>query len=639
MDTKTKRADIDVLAAWAGLGLGIVGILLSEYYGLNRTHLGCAICVACLGYLATRHWLPKRESTYCRSRWQTSDRIFACATVLFLVLLLASVAVVSRSLYRRPATYFWLFASAAVLLTAQIALLDLSAPWRQRALLGQILLLGISLRAGAFFLYPTVSGNDPFVHQRWIDELIATGKFPQHTSYASFPIVHLLAAALSLMLGSTSKVGLFGVSVLHSLALLAAFPIGKRLLGIRTGLLAALLLSFSDYQILWGIQIIPNTLGIAWFLLAMMALVKREADVDSREKMGWTISALLFLGVVLFTHTLSTFVLLVTLSAILTTGTVLKWVKLSTTKSSVVSTTLPILLGVAMPAYWMHSFPNPERDFFTRTVLSISSALLMAQLGSAEAVSIAGSIDAWAVFAGEAGWTLLLIPALMGALSSLNQKLRRTESLIWAQLMALFLATVYVSGVMGIQQILPARWVPFLYLPACLLAASLLSRLLAAPTWKALASFTIVVLLSATVFLMATSPSKSALDSPLYAESLSVRPGFYTSELAGMRHAEHTYPGPLAASAKSRRFLQSARSIDPRQPESYERASLVVMREFDIAKGFFIPFTKRQLIEIIPPTPEFLAHLDGPSRVQVYDSGTVQLFLSTSYVDTAQYSE
>ena len=62
------------------------------------------------------------------------------------------------------------------------------------------------------------------------------------------------------------------VSVLQSLSLVAVFPIGNLLFDQKTGLLAFLFLSLCDYQLQWGMQIIPMTLGIAMFALLLWAL-------------------------------------------------------------------------------------------------------------------------------------------------------------------------------------------------------------------------------------------------------------------------------------------------------------------------------------------------------------------------------
>lgn len=632
MKNKILRFDIDVIVALAGLVVGVAGVLASEYYTLNRSHLACAICIASLGYLVTRNLLPGRESVHPRAKWQTKDQLFVVVTILFFVLLLASIAILTHSLYRRPPIYFLFFIGAAALLVLQITLLDLDAPWKQQLLLGQILLLGISFKAGAFFFYPTVSGIDPFGHQQWIEELLATGEFPQNVGYTPFPVMHLLAGATSLICGNSSKMGLFSVSILYSIALLAVFPMGKKLLGARTGLIAALLLSLSDYQIMWGVQIIPTSLGIAWFTLILMALAKRDGAEASQDKLVWTISVLLFLGVMLFTHTLSAFVLLVALVTILTTTALLALSKLSP-RRTVVSMTLAGLFGIAMLTYWMWSFPHPERAFFTKMVLSFRSAMSVAQVGDVELVTQIGSFDALTVFAGEAGWTLLLVPATMGLISAFNPRLRSTEFLVWALLMAVFLGIVYGSGVMGVQQILPSRWIAFLYVPVCLLVASFLSRLLATSNWNTfLASFT-VLLLCAILALMITSPSKSIPDSPLYAASLSIRSAFYTSELVGMKYAERTYQGPLAASWRSGRFRGlTSDTIDPLQPDSYKPANLIIVRDDDISKGFRSPSLGR--LRMV--SQELIDHLKGPSRVRVYDNGTVRLFLSTSYTNALQ---
>ena len=56
------------------------------------------------------------------------------------------------------------------------------------------------------------------------------------------------------------------------------------------------------------------------------------------------------------------------------------------------------------------------------------------------------------------------------------------------------------------------------------------------------------------------------------------------------------------------------------------------MGELDISKGFFIPFPKEKVIEVVEPSQEFFHHLDGSSRLRIYDSGTIQLYLSTNNI-------
>ena len=636
MENRVVPSGIDTLAALVGIAVGAAGVVASEFYALNRTHLGLAICVGCLGYLVMRNLFAEGESATLTDGWRSSNPVFIVGAALFLLLVALSAVILQRALYQRPPVYFAFLLSAAALLVFEIALLDLTSPWKQHLLLAQILLLGVGMRAGAFYLYPSVSGNDPFSHQRWINELLAAGELPQNTSYSSIPLMHLLAGAIGLIFNGSARAGLFSISALHSIALLAVFPIGSKLFGARTGLSAAVLLNLSDYQIQWGVQIIPMSLGITWFVLILMALLQREDATLSSTRLSWTVVILLFLWAILFTHTLSSLILLMALLAIGTTIYFLKLSRLSL-KSTVVSMTLAGLFGIAMLAFWMWSFPSPGEDFFSRLILSIKLALSTAQLGSTEMVTIAGSLDAWTVFVMEAGWTLLLAVAIMGLLFSFKPSLRRMEFLVWSLLMVVLLGIIYVGGVMGIQIILPARWMAFLYIPVCLLAGSFLSQLLGARSWQKLTSSFAVLLLGAITLLMLTSPTRSIPDSPLYTADLSTRPGLYESELAGLDYAHRVYRAPLAASAKSRRYLLEADLIDPRTPSSYEPASVIVVREPDINDGFWIPFPKQQLVEIVPPTQEFLRHLSGISRVRAYDNGTVQLFVSTDMPDTVEY--
>ncbi|MBN1993405.1 MAG: glycosyltransferase family 39 protein [Anaerolineae bacterium] len=633
MNINTITSRTDVFLAIVGLGIGIAAIFASEYYNLNRTHLGYAISIACLIYLSIRNFLSERKSSNPSSFWQTATEPFVIVVFVFLIFLLTSIFVLRESLYYRNPAYFGFFLSAVAIVVLQITILDCAPTWKQAVLLGQILLLSISFRAGAFFLYPSVSGNDPFYHQRLIEELMVTGEVPE-SSYSPFPVMHLLAAVFCLVSGLTSKMGIFLVSILQSIALLGVFPIGKMLFEARTGLFAALLISLSDYQIQWGVQIIPMTLAIVFFILILLSLFERKESQKPGEKISWTIIIILFSSIMVLTHSLATLILFFALLVMMALPGLMRFINDRMSRSSIlVSTTLSIIVGVGMLSYWMVSYLRPNLDFFSLATLSVKSALSTVELGNVESVSIAGSLNKWSVFLGEAGWTVLLIFSLVGALASFNNQTQENDSVVLTSLLGAFLGVTYGASVIGAAAILPARWIVFLYVPASLLVATVLSRLLYIQgKLKIMASLTTPLILFLILALMITSPTRSIPDSPLYVSNLSVRPGFYISEIEGFNYVKNVYGNnTLAASAKSSLYLDKAEIIDPRNPTTYEPASLIVHREYDMIKGFSIPFPKEQVIELVPPSESFADYLSGPSRLRVYDNGIVQSFLSLDF--------
>ena len=617
----------DIIAAILGVGVGAGAIFLSDLYNLNRSHLGFAVLIAGFSYLFLNKYITSESRTKNLSYLQTSSRIFTSGSGLFFLLLIISIFVVRESLYNRSALYLGFFVSALIVLLIQITLLDCDPSWKQRVLLAQILLMTISFKAGAFYLYPSISGIDPFYHQRYIDGLIATG-FIQENAYSRFPSMQLLSGVFSLVVDTPSKNGFFYISILYSIALLAVFPIGKKILNARAGLLAAMLVCIIDYQVFWGIQITPMTLAITFFLLVLMSLIGRRDSQKSNVKLGWTIIIILISGAMILTHTLSTLIFFIALIVTLILSEYIKLTKRQSRKREMANWALVLLVGVAILSYWMNSFTMPGGSFFESVIFSIKSALSMAELGKVQMVSVAGSLDKWDVFAGEAGWTLLLIPALIGAMVSLKFGAKKIEELTLVFVFATYLLVAYGAGITGVAGILPDRWISFLSILTSLLASLTLSRLL--NKRKIVLSILILLFLFTTSFLLITSPTRVIPDSPLYAQILSTRPGFFASELSGMDYARDLSINDLSASSLSKLYLSEAKEIDPRDPDTYQSQNLMVLREFDLNKGFFNPFPQDKINEFVPPPQEFLDYIHGLERIKVYDNGEVSLYLSSN---------
>ncbi|HJZ05360.1 MAG TPA: hypothetical protein VJ327_05875 [Patescibacteria group bacterium] len=617
----------DIIAAIFGIITGLGAIYLSELYKLNRSHLGFAILFAGLCYLFLNKYITSLSTTKNLSNWQISSKLFAIGSGLFIVILSMSVLIIRNSLYHRSAIYLGFFEAAVVVLILQIILLDLNPPWKQKVLLLQILLMATSLSAGAFYLFPSLSGNDSFYHQRYVDGLITTG-FIQENAYSSFPAMHLISGVFSLVVDTPSKNGFYYVSVLYSIALLAVFPIGKKILNARAGLLAAMLVCIIDYQVFWEIQITPMTLAITFFLLVLMALMERRDTQNPREKLGWTIIIILISGVMIFTHTLATLIFMIALLVIMIFSEFANLINKQSGNREMANWALVLLVGVAILSYWMNIFANPGEYFFDSVIFSIKSALSIAELGKVQMVSIAGSLDKWEVLAGEAGWALLLVPALIGVMISLKFGAKKIEGFTLAFVFAIYLLVAYGAGITGVAGILPDRWISFLSILTSLLAALTLSRLL--NIRKMVLSGLVLLFLFITSLLLITSPTRAIPDSPLYAQNLSTRPGFFASELSGMDYARDLSVNNLSASSLSKLYLSEAKEIDPRMPDTYRSENLIVLREFDLNKGFFIPFPKDKINEFVLPPREFLDYLTGPERMRVYDNGEVSLFLSSN---------
>ncbi len=627
---KTERLTMILCIAGAGASLAVVG--LSEYFQLNRSYLGIAAFAGFMIYLVSRKYLTEQaanEEAGQMQGWRRSPNVFALLLAVFTALLTSSILHLHNLAgYQRDLLYFILFFSAVLAVLVQLFLLDIHPERRKRLLLVQIFLLGLSYKASAYFLYPSLSGNDPFYHQRLVDQYLSTGQFPREEFYILFPIFHFLTAAMAKGGLVDVKTAFFYTSILQSLSLLLVYPVGKRVFGARAGLIAVLLLTLSDYQILWGVQVIPMTLGIVLYTVCLMGLYFLQDGPENRN--GWVILIAVLGLVMVFTHNLSSLILLTSLFLVFAANIIMHFFQGSKNKFQTVGLSLFLIIAIATITYWGGISEKPEITFFQRVVASIVASLNEAKLGNTEMVSLAYSMGLWETTVLDAGWVLLLFFMIPGLLATLFKK---EQAFSFAVLSVGLLFITYGTAVTGARHILSARWFAFVYIFCALFAGFALDRWMRKSesetrkqsVFRTIFQAAISMILIVLVFAMATSPVRSNTDSPLYLGNLSPRPGFYESELVGMEYFLEHNQGESATSSKTRRYVNQGTVIDPRDEKTYANIPRLLIRQYDYEKGFFIPYPQYQLTDNVMPTTEYLEYLERFCK-RSYDNGEVYIY-------------
>ncbi|MCD4671451.1 MAG: hypothetical protein K8R77_02200 [Anaerolineaceae bacterium] len=623
----------DIFLAVLGVVTGTAEIFVSNYFHLNRAYFGYTILAACLFYLASYRVFASvqdEEPTDLRNQSAFVFILFSCLSLAFL---LVSVLLLRASnSYLRGIDYISLFLGAVVFTVVQIVFFDTSAVWKQRLILGQILLLGIGFKASGFFQYPTLMGNDPFYHLDLIERFIDTRQFPQGEAYSSFPLFHVLVTVFSLLSSLDLKSSFFIISVMQSLSLLSVFLIGKVLFDQKTGLLAFLFLSLSDYQLQWGIQIIPMTVGIIVFALLLMSVVLRNR-YRKRFRTTWTVILILLIVVMIFIHTLSTLILVLSVIILFLAFVFFQDDRNLQGRLQFISLTFVLIASVAPVVHWSYNATVPEQTFLARVVLTVRMSLREAYLGDVQMVSGAGFLSEWQVFLGDLGWVMLLLLTVVGILGCLRLFSKQATIMALIVLTCVLIFTTYGGAFIGLRQILPARWISFLYIPACIFSAFGIKQLLcfnSPRSDRALVQFFkkswLALLVILTVGAMTTSPLRSMPDSPLYLEELSIRPGFYNAEVTGRDQAlARQQAGQIAASSKTGRYLKDISEVDPREADTYQDSAFILVRQFDLRNGFFIPYPDYQVSDYVLPTKEFDDYLTN-SCWRSYDNGEVFLY-------------
>jgi hypothetical protein len=615
--------EIDKYLAIFGIIIGFIAIFLSLRYHLNREYLGVAIITGSSLYIVCRNLLKRRQvKVYRFPRWS-----IWVTFILFMFFIFFSETVVRNSLYYRSAGYILLIMGAVIICLLQVELFvdQANLSWMITAILLEICVLGLSVKSSAFFMYPDVSGNDPFFHQRVIQEIVTQGIIPV-TSYQSLPLMHLISASFMFLTDLSSKFGLFYISILQSLVYLGLYFLGKGISDSKTGLIAVILFSLSDYSIQWGVQIIPMTVGTILFTLILISVFQRAYSRDEKDKTSWTVVIIILGASLIVAHSLSSLIVLVVLATIaLATSIYNLFIK---TKDWV-QWSLTILLCIGLFTYWMYAFSSPGLDFFSMVVKSFNSAIATAEVGDVSRVSLAQELNYTSVLLSEMGWSLLLVITIAGALESITKRIRQPSGRLIAAITGVLLIVTYGGAIIGAGAILPARWIVFLYVPAAVLGASYLTKMIASSTnMLRISGLLFVVVIS---FFMITQPGRAMPDSPLYAPEFGFRLGFYSSEIQGLDFVLHHFDSSckVVASSKSDLYLYQAGQLDPRKPNTYQKANIIVLRSFDEINGVFIPFEPGKIYYYAPITPEFVSYLLQPQILRSYDDGSVKIFATS----------
>ena len=477
---------------------------------------------------------------------QPVSRRAVLATWTSFCLMLACVALLAHhAVVERPPVFFALTAAATTML-----LLTLRPPLsagRLAAFLGGALLLSLLLRGSVFFLTPGLPGSDAWGHAELVRSLAIEGHVPAQWDspyYLHYPLYHIAVSMVSLASGLPLKAALYAaVGIPLVCSALCLYVAVQRFSGRFAACLSALLVLGSSYHLQWGTQLIPTSMGLALFTLALMLTLKG----DWRHSATGVTLLLVCCTALVLCHTVSSFILWTALLALLA-GTVMARGPHSEdlTRLSTRSIAIPLLyLTVAMFTYWgLSPYTSAGDSFLNRILLTLRDSVTRDAAFLDRPAQAPGVLADQLLSISGFAWYYLLVAA--GSLSVLRPETRTSTLRIVAFAAGALTAFVFVFPLFGIRNILPHRWFAFIWVLAAPLAAEgfadLTSRWRHAAT-RLTAAAAGFGLLS---FLMATAPVSNT-DSPLYASRITQRLTFHQSELSAAAWLSLKCGGPLAS--------------------------------------------------------------------------------------------
>ena len=528
----------------------------------------------------------------------------------------------------------------------------------------EIVALAFIVRYAALYTTPGFVGIDIWTHvtdiAARIDAANSLSAISGNKHYAS-PLYHLLVVTTSMFADVSLRSGLYlSVGVAMPLSVLLVYAATVQLVDARWAVLAALLYSFGDYFIEWGIHLIPTSHGLVFFLAVLYMLVRvMQTDYRLRD-----FAVLVFLTVaVVFTHQVSSFIMLVLLGAALLAQLVLTLGlfdppdargALGSKKPANLFGLLTFDVGLAIFTWSLTPY---NRGTFLGTVLSYLQQTIKESAGfmniaqpsassspAAAAIPKPTTVERIAKYIDTVGFLLLLLGAFVGCLYVVHR--RRARHSVFTLLLASALMLVFVLGLpmFGIRNFIPQRWFAFLYAPLAVLTAVGFRYLDAELNPRVLA---VGLLLFALVFPGAmVMSSNGTLDNPAFPD-FQTRVSYTESELAavdsigrmtGSPKSENLLPSEVLYTDQPYQTLYTRRGAYPSDMATVMANGTAVDRNVTVYRRY--QSTGAPLFDAGPgigwTTQIERERMCRPSQAVLYANGNVQLCVDNSATRTVE---
>ncbi|WP_234394479.1 hypothetical protein [Thermococcus piezophilus] len=392
--------------------------------------------------------------------------------------------------------------------------------------------------------------------------------------------------------------------------------------------MSMLLASLSPHVLQPRYMYFPSSFTVIFFIFIVYLILSTQPTLKSY------ILLVIALIVTLFSHPLIPLILIFTFSVILATSKLLKISKMTLSRSII------LFFVILTLTKWMMSTSSGETSFFELFILSVKHALTSEETFITSATL--APLYTWSdIILYDLGMVILMFWGIVGGFYILSSHLdrRRTEdypkkekikkSSLLSIFALLFIPLPYILTVLYPQS-LPSRWFPFIEIIMSIFGSVgiiITSQILSKRNFQYVASLITCIL----VFFMITSPIVNP-NSQIYATKLSNRQALTESEIYSGLFLNSLHINEVHANSKYLIFVNTSLArpenfINPKNPNTY-KSGLVVIRNYDLQKGFTIPLfgAKGKLLEIIRPSKQFYNFLRNSNKI--YENGEVRVYFS-----------
>lgn len=598
--TRESLKGIDGIFAALGFLFGLSMTLMNLVYTSKDLFLlSPVIAVSCMLYL---RYSSKFKEKLHGSPLQISHRNNTILSIIWWFLISAALVTYHFSeIYTRHPLFFFFTSGAVAVLGVQIITFLGSNKTNVLIFITKILLLSLILRASAYFVSPYPVGSDPWVHLEYIKYFVELGRVTVPPDflfyYVNYPIAHLHATC-TVLLGSISPHdAMFVLGVILTLSTIVTFLIVRMLTeNVQLALISMLLLNFTDVQIQWSIQVIAMSFAIA--IYAFIIFFTLKVNSKSGNKNEFVALLIVFLSTIVWTHTISAFITLVSLFA-LVAGHILYEILYNRNIFSIQSrnTRLLIIPLIFLTVIIIYHWMDPAYPFFDKTFGGLLRSLSMEAefLGATTLSNIHGR---WEELLQPVGFCLYVFFGIIGTLYCLSHKEQAKKYFPLVALVLVLFFVRYAFPIFGMRNIIPDRWPAFAFICFTLfIGLGVLCAVNLLKTKKSILYAVTIFFFVGSLFMITGASSNQ--DSPLYGGEISLKLIWTESEMNMYAHInetyngtifadEHTHTRPFSTYLKSRKTVPFQISPDGAVDTEILTSGLVIWRQDSLTRSMHV---------------------------------------------------
>lgn len=395
----------------------------------------------------------------------TSANLYKLSAILFFVVLTSLLSIYHAEGLWRSDTIFHL----TFLLYGLVGLTILTKP-NPIIGLSLITLVGLFTRLTAYYASERYAGVDIYGHVELINGIVTAGSLEPFSASKYFyaPFYHIQAAQGQILFDVSTKDALalttmVGITILP---ILVVYLVTCRFWSTRIGLIAALLYVGSDHVIARSVHLIPNSLGVTLFALVLLSMIAYYLQSDIR----WFVIFVFGFAALSLTHQVSMFIAAVFATVVAASLCIYHFRIIPSAVHTIIAVGTITFLDFTVTQY---SGPDGDISFFDQVAGGLFTSLLESGPETRAEVAfpdIAGYSPGGAAAMADiqlVGSALLLLFAILGVLYwfQITQDDQHRFVGFGLGISVFLMMVVALAGpIIGLRNLLPSRWWPFIYM-------------------------------------------------------------------------------------------------------------------------------------------------------------------------------